>query len=155
MINACNYYLSELKWCNNFWKKFHHRFYSWYEVRCVIWYHLYNFKNVNNSWRSVNFSKVASWGVFHVFNPSRPDPGRREKINLNFYLHTSLQCLRRFYEGLKGRHKTFWSTTKKCENKNLLIFILIRLSEMYGARRVKIVQMVPNHATHHLSQLYC
>ena len=52
-----------------------------------------------------------------VINPSRPDPGWREKINLNF--HTSLWCLERFYEGLKGLYKTFWGTTKKCENKNL------------------------------------
>ena len=28
-----------------------------------------------------------------VLNPSRPDPGGREKINLNFYFHTSLWCL--------------------------------------------------------------
>ena len=49
-------------------------------------------------------------------NPSRPNPGRREKIKLNFYFHTSLWCLRRFYEGLD---KVFWGTTKKCENKNL------------------------------------
>ena len=41
------------------------------------------------------------------------------KINLNFYFHISLGCLKKFYEGLKGRHKTFWGTTKKCENKNL------------------------------------
>ena len=27
------------------------------------------------------------------------------KINLNFYFHTSLWCLTRFYEGLKGLHK--------------------------------------------------
>ena len=46
--------------------------------------------------------------------PFRPDPGRVEKINLNFYFHTSL----------------------KCENKNL-IFILIHLSEMHGSGRVK------------------
>ena len=29
------------------------------------------------------------------------------KIKLNFYFHTSLWCLKRFYEGLKGLHKTF------------------------------------------------
>ena len=40
------------------------------------------------------------------------------KIKLNFYFHTSLWCLRRFYEGLRGPHKTFWGTTKKCENKS-------------------------------------
>ena len=42
-----------------------------------------------------------------------------KKIKLNVYFHTSLWCLKRFYEGLKGLHKTFWGTTKKCENKNL------------------------------------
>ena len=30
-------------------------------------------------------------------NPSRPDPGRREKINLNFYFHTSLWCLKKAF----------------------------------------------------------
>ena len=36
------------------------------------------------------------------------------KVKLNFYFHTSLWCLRRFYEGL----------TKKCENENLTVFSL-------------------------------
>ena len=52
-------------------------------------------------------------------NPSHPDPGQREKINLNFYFYTSMWCLIKFYEGLKDLHKTFCGTTKKCENKNL------------------------------------
>ena len=34
-------------------------------------------------------------------NPSCPNPERREKIKLNFYFHTSLRCLKRFYEGLE------------------------------------------------------
>ena len=50
------------------------------------------------------------------FNPERPNPGQREKIKLNFYFHTFLWCL-------KGLHKTFWGTTKKCENKNLTQFL--------------------------------
>ena len=37
--------------------------------------------------------------------PSRPDPGWREKINLNFYFLTSLRCPKRFYEGPEGLHK--------------------------------------------------
>ena len=57
--------------------------------------------------------------LFCILNPSRPNPGRREKIKLNFYFHTSLWCLKRFYEGLYDLHKTFRGTTKKCENKNL------------------------------------
>ena len=37
--------------------------------------------------------------VFHIldifpFNPSRPNPERREKIKVNFYFHTSLCCLK-------------------------------------------------------------
>ena len=53
------------------------------------------------------------------FNPSIPIPDDEKKINLNFYFRTSLWYLQRFYEGLKGLHKTFWGTTKKYENKNL------------------------------------
>ena len=64
---------------------------------------------------------------------------RTKRKNLNFYFHTSLWYLKRFYEGLKGLHKPFWGTTKKCEKKNFeLIFILIQLSEMHGAERIKI-----------------
>ena len=37
----------------------------------------------------------------------------------HFYFHTSLRCLKRFYEGLKGFHKIFWGTEMKCKNKNL------------------------------------
>ena len=33
-------------------------------------------------------------------NPSHPNPGQTKKINSNFHLHTSLWCLKRFYEGL-------------------------------------------------------
>ena len=41
------------------------------------------------------------------------------KIELNFYFLTSLWCLKRFYEGLKGLPKTFRDTAKKCGRKNL------------------------------------
>ena len=56
-----------------------------------------------------NSKDVAPGISFQLFisNPSCPNPGRREKIKLNFYFHTSLRCLKRFYEGLKGLHKTF------------------------------------------------
>ena len=40
-------------------------------------------------------------------SPKRPNPGQSEKIKLNFYFRTSLWCLKRFYEGLKGIHNTF------------------------------------------------
>ena len=47
------------------------------------------------------------------------------KINLHFDLHTSLWCLKRFYEGLKDLRKTFLGTTKNCEIKNskLIFFV--------------------------------
>ena len=45
-------------------------------------------------------------------NPSRPDPGRIEKINLKFCFQVSFWWLKRFYQG-------FEDTTKKYENKNL------------------------------------
>ena len=43
----------------------------------------------------------------NVFNPSRPDPGQRQKINLTFYFHTSVWWHKKFYVGLQGLHKTF------------------------------------------------
>ena len=46
------------------------------------------------------------------------------KIKFKFYFHTSLWCLKRFYEVLQGLHKTFRGTTMKCENKINLIFSL-------------------------------
>ena len=45
------------------------------------------------------------------------------KINLDYFL-TSLWRLKRFYEGLQSFHKTFWGTSKKCENKYLSLFSL-------------------------------
>ena len=69
----------------------------------------------------------VSW-IFKL-NIFRPNAGRREKIDLNFYFHfyfhTSLWYLERFYEGLKGLKrpkafiKPFEAPQKKCENKNL------------------------------------
>ena len=65
------------------------------------------------------YISMRSFSFSHFyFNPSLPNPGWREEIKFNFYFHTSLWCLKWFYEGLKDL-KTFWGTTKKCENKNL------------------------------------
>ena len=52
-------------------------------------------------------------------NPSRAGLVRRERINVNFNFRTSLGCLKRFYKGHKGLHKTVRGTTKERENKNL------------------------------------
>ena len=45
-------------------------------------------------------SGIIRIGSCETFNPSHPDFGRREKINLNCCFHASLLCLKRFYEGL-------------------------------------------------------
>ena len=89
-----------------------------------------------------------------VINSSRANPGRSEKIKLNFYFHTSLWCIKRFYEGLKDLYKKFWGTTKKCENKNKnLIFIFIQLSEMHGTGRglIQAVWELFNSSRNHVS----
>ena len=57
----------------------------------------------------------------------RLDPGRRKKINLNFYFHTSLWCLKRFYEGLKGLH-----VEKNCSITCLLISVYVISSLSYS-----------------------
>ena len=57
-----------------------------------------------------------------MFDPSSPNPGGREKIKLISFLHFFV-VPQGFYEGLK----TFWSTTKKCENKNLTWFFSLFL----------------------------
>ena len=57
-----------------------------------------------------------------MLTPLVPIPDEKKKIKLDIYLHTSLWCLKRFYEGLQGLHKTFWGTRKKCENKNISEF---------------------------------
>ena len=36
-----------------------------------------------------------------------------EKINLNFYFHTSLWCLKKFYEGLKAPQGTAFETPQR------------------------------------------
>ena len=86
-------------------------------------------------WHKVLDSKKQTSQKSWAFNPFRPAPGQREKVNLNFYFYTSSWCLKRFYEGLKGLHKTFSGTTKKCENENWTL----QLSEMDESLRVNIL----------------
>ena len=64
-----------------------------------------DFEQVNVDWeKPLLFVVNVAWDVFNL---SRSDCRQKEKINLNIYFHTSLWCLIRFYEGLKGLHKTF------------------------------------------------
>ena len=70
-------------------------------------------KQLHNWQKSVHTYKKSLWKIgFKVFknsrggnlsdilNHSRLDPGQREKINLNAYIHTSLWHHKRFYKGL-------------------------------------------------------
>ena len=60
---------------------------------------------MQNLWK-IAIKKIILVTMQAYFNPSRPEPGRREKINI--------WCL-------KILHKTFWGTTrKKRENENNL-----------------------------------
>ena len=61
-------------------------------------------KDCNKNTKRKSFSHSLS---IYIVNPSRPDHGRTETIKLNFYFHTSLWSLKRFYAGLKGLRKTF------------------------------------------------
>ena len=79
---------------------------------------------------------IGKKGLLH-HNPSRPSPGRREKIKLNFYFRTSLWCLIRFYEDLKGLIKPFEAPQRSVKAKFNSIFISVQLSEMQGTGRVK------------------
>ena len=71
------------------------------------------------------------------------------KIKLNCYFHPSMWCLKRFYEGLKGfkgLHKTFRSTTKKCENENLIFSLRPGLGRE-GLTKLRFIMMKPMHCS--------
>ena len=55
-------------------------------------------------------------------NPSRPEPGRRKKINLNFNFHTFFWFLKRFYKCLERLHKTFLIHYKEMQKLKLKLF---------------------------------
>ena len=61
---------------------------------------------------------LSAWFYNYNFkafvHPSGPDSKRREKINLKFYFHASLWCLKRFYESL---YKTFKAPQKSMKIK--------------------------------------
>ena len=68
----------------------------------VILYYI-QFKEVKILWGPDNLNTPFQSNIYLKYiapgneaNLSRPDPGQREKINLNFYCHNSLWCLKRF-----------------------------------------------------------
>ena len=58
-----------------------------------------------------------------LLNPSRPEPGRRKKINLKFNFHTSFWFLKRFFKWFEGLHKTFLRHYKKLQKLKLKLFL--------------------------------
>ena len=83
------------------------------------------------------FARVEKLSLFYIFmivfdaffivsnigiNPSPPDPGQREKINVNFYFRASLWCLKRFYEGLKAFINPFDEPQRSVKTKIYINF---------------------------------
>ena len=101
--------VSEISKIHSFlsFKKYHFTVLWIFELHCLT---------MLNEYYNFRFECEASLIIYlpSRFKLSRPDPGRREKINLSFYFHTFLWFLKRSYESLKGLHKTSWGTTKKC-----------------------------------------
>ena len=44
----------------------------------------------------IAINRFFRFQMYEILIPSRPNPGRREKIKLNFYFLTSLWCLKTF-----------------------------------------------------------
>ena len=63
-------------------------------------------KQTNKSCKMQYFA-LFSFGLLTLLFPCISESCIGIKIKLNFYFHTSLWCLKWFYEGLKGLHKTF------------------------------------------------
>ena len=64
-------------------------------------------------------------------NSSRPNPRQRKKVKLNFYFHTSLWYLKRFYEG-KAFIKPFEAPQRSAEIKIQLNFYFSSTFKMHG-----------------------
>ena len=63
------------------------------EEACYLTLSLITMKNGQIYFKNLTvLTRRISKVVLPVFNPSCPDSGRREKINVNFYCHTSLWC---------------------------------------------------------------
>ena len=72
------------------------------QIHCLL-----NFSQLSLLATHENMGKHRVSDIFSGVNPSRSDPERREKINWNFYFHTSLWCLIRFMKALKTFIKSF------------------------------------------------
>ena len=78
--------------------------------------------------------------ILTLLVPCHSESYTKIKVNLNFYFHTSSQCLKRIYEGLEGIHISHLRHHKRCETKNLTYF---SLSLRPGQKREGLT--FPNH----------
>ena len=78
-------------------------------------------------------NEISIPGTVH---PSRPDPKRREKINLRFCFPLLCGASKGFMKALKAFIKPFQAPQRGMKKNFKLIFILIQHSEMYGTGRV-------------------
>ena len=70
-------------------------------VSCIFQGVLKDINGINGLMLTLSsFSTEAT--LFQYLTLPAPILDEEKKINLNFYFHTSLWCLRRFYEGLKA-----------------------------------------------------
>ena len=77
------------------------------KLNCVnFWFHFHEVK-VHKTWDFLPWESTGEVLLLFIWkfkvilvNHFRPDPGQKEKINLNFNFRTCLRCLKRFYEDL-------------------------------------------------------
>ena len=78
--------------------------------------------NVLLIWHTTSFrGHMNCYFLYHLLIPPTPsilESCIKIKVKLNSYLN-SLWCIKCFI------HKTFWGTTKKCENKNFSYFFFL------------------------------
>ena len=102
-------------WCNNYqMRAFSLHIHFWKNAKRKRW--IWKYHKMFLIIRNKTYLLLIIVSYSSLTHPvSVPD----EEKKLSFYFRTALWCLKRFYEGLKGFHKIFWGTKKKCENKNL------------------------------------
>ena len=83
--------------------------------------------------------------ILALFNPPRPNPGRREKIKLNFYFHTSMWCPKKLKPfGAPQEIKfnfLFQYSFQKCTGREGLIYQKMCTNTYDGCKYQKCVQL--------------
>ena len=112
---VCWFHSFSLLWC----------FPLHFSYPCIPTIFLHSKKTSNPNWYNISerwwmfIIRKSHCGMSMSWVPCISESCIQIKIKLNSHFHTSLWCLKRFYEDLKDLHEIFWGTTKKCENKNV------------------------------------